>query len=756
MFCFLLRKNIKNHKNQRLSASKKRFAKRNKPYFLVKLFSLAESTIKMTQLKVEGMDCASCASNITKFLEKKGLQQVNVNFSSGDVEFEQPVDEVPLELVVEGINKLGYHVVQDDKKSFWTLDRKLIFCAIFTIPLLGSHLLMMAGIHVLQNGWVQFALALPVYIVGFLHFGKTSLGALRNRSTHMDILIFIGSTAAFVYSTIGLLKNDPNLYFFETSATIITLVLLGNWFEKRAVKQTTTAIEDLTKLQVEFAKKIMPSGTVVTIEASEVLPGDWLQVNEGDKIPVDGTVLKGSADVDESMLTGESLPVSRLPDDRVLGGSLVSSGSLTIAATATTRDTTLSQMIELVKSAQINKPDIQRLADRISGVFVPIVLAISVLTFVVSVLFFDIATQKAMLNAIAVLVISCPCAMGLATPTAVMVGVGRLAKNGILVKGAQTIEVFAGIKNFVFDKTGTLTNGDFKIKQINFFPENLPASATLPQSEIRNPQSAIKAMLLKMERHSSHPIAQSLMKELANEQDLPKVTVNKIQELKGQGVTAFDAEGNELRLGSKRFAGANFEENQAALFFSKNGQPLASIEIEDALKPDAAALMDYLRSENRTPILLSGDQKAKVQQVATLLGIQRQYAEQLPADKLTLVRQLSAEAPTAMIGDGINDAPALAQATIGISLSNASQVAMQSAQIILLNGHLDRLATALAISTATLQTIKQNLFWAFAYNVVAIPVAAMGFLNPTWGALFMAFSDVVVIGNSIRLKGRKV
>ncbi len=694
----------------------------------------------MVQLKVEGMDCASCASNITKFLEKKGLQQVNVNFSSGDVAFEQPIDAVPLELVVAGINRLGYHVVQDNQIPFWTLDRKLIFCAIFTVPLLGSHLLMMAGIHVLENGWAQFALALPVYIVGFLHFGKTSLGALRNRSTHMDILIFIGSTAAFVYSTIGLLKNDPNLYFFETSATIITLVLLGNWFEKRAVKQTTSAIEDMTKLQVEFAKKIMPSGTVVTIEASEVLPGDWLQVNEGDKIPVDGTVLKGSAEVDESMLTGESLPVSRLPDDRVLGGSLVSSGSLTIAATATTLDTTLSQMIELVKSAQINKPDIQRLADRISGYFVPIVLAISILTFFVSVFFFSIAPQQAMLNAIAVLVISCPCAMGLATPTAVMVGVGRLAKNGILVKGAQTIEVFAGIKNFVFDKTGTLTNGDFKIKRINYFAEN---------------QAEIRAMMQKMERHSSHPIAHSLMKELASEQGLPKVTVSKIQEIKGQGVTAMDADGNELRLGSRRFVAPDDTSNDS-LFFAKKGALIASVEIEDEIKPEAGPLMDFLRINGCRTILLSGDRFAKVSQVAIDLGMDDYHAEKLPSDKLEIIKRLSAEAPTAMIGDGINDAPALAQATIGVSLSNASQVAMQSAQIILLNGNLDRLAKALAISTATLQTIKQNLFWAFAYNVVAIPVAAMGFLNPTWGALFMAFSDVVVIGNSIRLKSRRL
>jgi P-type Cu+ transporter len=695
----------------------------------------------MVELKVEGMDCASCAANITRFLEKKGLQKVMVDFSAGEVLFEQPTDEVPLDLITDGINKLGYHVVEDDKKSFWTLEHKLIFTAIFTIPLLGSHLLMMAGVHVLQNAWLQFAICLPVYIVGFLHFGKTSLGALRNGTTHMDILIFIGSTAAFVYSTIGAVLDEPNFLFFETSATIITLVLLGNWFEKRAVKQTTTAIEDLTKLQVEFAKKIMPSGTVVTIEASEVLPGDWLQVNEGDKIPVDGTVLKGSADVDESMLTGESLPVSRLPDDRVLGGSIVSGGSLTIAATATTRDTTLSQMIELVKSAQLNKPDIQRLADRISGVFVPVVLVIAVLTFVVAVLGFGLAPQKAMLNAIAVLVISCPCAMGLATPTAVMVGVGRLAKNGILVKGAQTIEIFADIKNFVFDKTGTLTTGEFRIKQITYHGGD---------------EAEINAAMLKMEGHSSHPIAQSLVKELSKRSLNGAAKISMIKEVKGQGITAQDGDGNTLKIGSHRFVAPTAQAGEATLFFSKNDELLATVEIEDDIKPEAKELMDTLRKADKTPIMLSGDRKVKTTEVAQKLGIERVYAEQLPADKLDIIQQLNAEAPTAMIGDGINDAPALAQATLGVSLSNASQVAVQSAQIILLNGNLDRLGNALAISTATLQTIKQNLFWAFAYNIVAIPIAAMGFLNPTWGALFMAFSDVVVIGNSIRLKSRKV
>ncbi|MBI5917306.1 MAG: cadmium-translocating P-type ATPase [Bacteroidetes bacterium] len=696
------------------------------------------------ELKVDGMDCASCAANITTFLERKGLKEVHVNFSTGEVRYTGNGDEIPLADVKDGIKKLGYQVVGEDREPFWTLSRKLVFCAVFTVPLLLAHLLMMSGLHFLGNPWAQFGLCLPVYAVGFWHFGKTSFGALRNGTTHMDVLIFIGSTAAFVYSTIGLLLHEPDYIFFETSATIITLVLLGNWFEKRAVKQTTSAIEDLTKLQVEWARKIMPSGTVVTIEASEVLPGDWLQVNEGDKIPVDGTVLTGAADVDESMLTGESLPVSKTPNDTVLGGSLIAGGNLTIAATATTRETTLSQMIELVKSAQQKKPDIQRLADRISRVFVPVVLAISALTFVFSAFIFGVPLQKSMMNAIAVLVISCPCAMGLATPTAVMVGVGRLAKNGILVKGAKTLEVFSGIKNFVFDKTGTLTTGDFKLKKITYYVEN---------------EQVVQSMLLKMERHSSHPIAKSLVKALSeNNQNggspnAPQLL--KIKELKGQGVMAEDAEGNTYRLGSRHFA-APFATGDAPFYFSKNDTLLATVEIEDDVKPETVAVMDYLRSRGKVPVILSGDREAKTASVAKQLHIEKYYAAQLPAQKLEVIDQLMADAPTAMIGDGINDAPALARSTIGVSLSNASQVAVQSAQIILLNGNLDRLPRALAISDATLLTIKQNLFWAFAYNIVAIPIAAAGFLNPTWGALFMAFSDVVVIGNSIRLKTRRV
>lgn len=696
------------------------------------------------ELKVDGMSCASCAANITTFLKRKGLKDVDVNFSTGEVRIEQNGAEVPMEDIIAGIHQLGYKVEGDDKKSFWTLEKKLIIAAVFTLPLLLAHFLMMAGIPFLHDPWVQFAICLPVYLIGFFHFGKTSWNAVRNGNTHMDVLIFIGSTAAFVYSVIGAVLQEPDYIFFETSATIITLVLLGNYMEKRAVQQTTTAIGDLTRLQVEWAKKIMPSGTVVSVEAAEVMPGDWLQVNEGDKIPVDGTVLKGNAHVDESMLTGESLPAEKAKDDRVIGGSILSSGNLTIAATTTTRDTVLSQMIELVKSAQQNKPSIQRLADRISAVFVPVVLGIALLTFVLSTFVFGINAQQAMLNSIAVLVISCPCAMGLATPTAVMVGVGRLAKNGILVKGGATVEIFAKVKNFVFDKTGTLTTGDFKIKNITYHADN---------------QEEINSLILKMERKSSHPIAESLVKEFEEGSRFRTngtvTKISKIQEMKGKGLIAEDDAGNTYRIGTRRFAAPFLKEGDLPLYFSKNEQLLAAIEIEDDVKKETAAVMDYLRQEGKSTIILSGDREEKTADVARQLHIEKYYAQQLPSQKLDIIDRLNREAPTAMIGDGINDAPALAKATIGISLSTASQAAMQSAQIILLNGNLDRLPKALAISEATVQTIKQNLFWAFAYNIVAIPIAALGFLNPMWGALFMAFSDVVVIGNSIRLKARK-
>jgi P-type Cu+ transporter len=701
---------------------------------------------KTVEIKVEGMTCNNCAASLNRFLERKGLEDVYVNFQTGEVRYQQVAGDISLEEVKQGIHKLGFTVVEEDaapRRNWWTLERKLLISAIFTLPLLLHHLLMMAGLHIhlFDNYWIQFAICLPPYAIGFWHFGRSALSSLRGGVPNMDVLIFIGSTAAFVYSLIGTLLWEANYIFYETSATIITLVLLGNWMEKRAVEQTTTAIGELTRLQPEKARKVMPSGTVVMLNRDEVQVGDILQVNEGDKVPLDGLVLTGEASVDESMLTGESLPVEKLPDSRLIGASLVVSGNLRMKVTAAGRDTVLSQMIELVKRAQEDKPPIQRLADKISAIFVPTVVFIALLTVLLGHFAFGLPFNQALMNAIAVLVISCPCAMGLATPTAVMVGVGRLAKNGILVKGGQTLEVFSRIKNAVFDKTGTLTTGKFHIQHIEYH---------------QGQEARVNALIHRLEQYSSHPIAQSLTKAMEGRLNGVELELAQVEERKGLGVFAQDQAGNRYAIGSQRILEKSRPENGNHIFLTENGRLLATIEITDELKPEAAEAIRQLKAKGIHPVVLSGDRRGKTEAIAAALGIEEVYAEQLPEQKLHVVERLSNEAPTAMIGDGINDAPALAKATVGVSLSNASQAAIQSAQIVLLNGKLDYLNQALSISSHTVLTIRQNLFWAFSYNIVAIPIAALGFLNPMWGALFMAFSDVIVIGNSIRLKYKRI
>ncbi len=688
------------------------------------------------------MDCSNCAQSITRYLQRKGLEDVFVNFQTKEVRFRSNDQQITLDEVKSGIHKLGYTVVEEEQEPlFWTTERKLLVSAVFTLPLLVYHFVMMAGVHwpLLENPWVQLLICLPVFTIGVTHFGVSAFKSIRSGVPNMDVLIFTGSTAAFIYSLIGTFIQNPNYIFYETSATIITLVLIGNWLEKRAVAQTTSAIGELGKLQVEKAYKIMPSGTIISIKKDEISKGDQLKVNEGDKIPTDGRVLAGEAQVDESMLTGESEPVLKRAGDTLIGASLVLQGNISMEVTAVGKETVLDRMIELVKTAQEDKPEIQRLADKISAIFVPAVLGISLVTFLGGYFVFDIGFQQALMNSIAVLVISCPCAMGLATPTAVMVGVGRLARNGILIKGGQTLEVLASIRNIIFDKTGTLTTGAFTIRDIEYF---------------KGDKHKVHALIYQMEQHSSHPIARSLLKEIEGQLNGYQPGTMVVEESKGRGVMAKDEQGNTYKLGTAEWTLQ--KKGESALILTENDQLLAKIHIGDDLKSEAGATIQGIKAKGIQPIILSGDRQDKTRKVAETLGIDRYYAEQLPEQKLQIVEQLSNEAPTAMVGDGINDAPALARANLGISLSNASASAIQSAQVVLLNGQLDSLTRALNISEATVLTIKQNLFWAFAYNIVAIPIAAFGFLNPMWGALFMAFSDIVVIGNSIRLKYKKI
>ncbi|MDN5286111.1 MAG: cadA [Mucilaginibacter sp.] len=683
------------------------------------------------------MHCNNCALSIHKLLEKKGLHNILVDFASEEVKFSTS-DDTRIPEIKKGIENLGFRVIDDisqHQTAFYEkVENKFAFCALFTAPLLLSMLLPW---HFLHQPIVQLILCLPVFIVGCLHFGKSAWSSVKGGAPNMDVLIFIGSTSAFVYSLVGTIQHLGMQYqFYETCATIITLVLLGNVFEKRSVTQTTSAVKDLIKFQQVNANRII-NGGVEVISAKEVRPGDTLLVNQGDKIPVDGEILSGSASVDEAMLTGESLPVEKEKYDKVIGGTILLNGNIHMLATKVGSNTILSQIIELMKKAQAAKPPIQKLGDKIASIFVPAVLLIALITFTLTYYVGHAGLQHAIMNAIAVLVISCPCAMGLATPTAVMVGLGRAAKNGILIKGGDTIEAVANTKYVVFDKTGTLTTGKFKINEIKAEPD-------VDMEQVRGIITAI-------EERSNHPIAKSLVSSLKN---LPKqkVILKVAKEERGLGMRAEDVNGNNYFLGTAK----HNKDDHFNLSLYKNQQLLAQVAIDDEIKPETQSLISQLKKMGIVPVLLSGDKKDRCLKVAAAIGIKEIHSEKLPDEKLKVIDIYKQKGKTIMIGDGINDAPALTKADVGVSMNDASHVAIQSASVVLLNTDLHSVIKFLQISKHTLLTIKQNLFWAFAYNIIAIPIAALGFLNPMVGAFTMAFSDVVVIGNSLRLKIKKV
>ena len=692
------------------------------------------------------MDCNNCAMAIQRFLERKGLEDVMVNFQTREVRYRPVEGAADRAEIRSGIERLGYTVVGGDVEEATqgaqfrlSSGQRLVFCALLTLPLLLNHFLMVAGIDTpLDRGWVQFGLALPVYLVGGLHFGRSALSGLRERMLNMDVLIFLGATAAFVYSLVGLYWQDPNYYFFETAATIITLVLVGNWLEGRAVQRTTTAIGALTTLKEEQARVVMPSGALVTLPIDEVKPGHLVRANTGDKIPLDGTVRDGVLSVNEAMLTGESLPVEKKKGDRLLGGSIVVAGQTTYTVTESYRDGTLARIIELVKTAQADKPELQRLADRISAIFVPVVIGISILTFLVGWGTGYATATQALMNAIAVLLISCPCAMGLATPTAVMVGVGRLARTGVLIRGGSTVETFAGIERIVFDKTGTLTTGELAVAECKV------TGAVDPR--------LVRRLIFEMEAFSSHPIAGSIRDYLWKTK-MADPREPDYQSFAGD-LDVTETAGLGLQSGNFYLGAARGEVPGADVVLKREEEVLAWFSLVDELRPGAAELVDRLHARGLTTALLTGDREEKARRVAGEVGIDEVYAGQLPEQKLEKITELSREQPTAMVGDGINDAAALSRANLGISLGGASAAALDAAQVVLMRDDLSLLVEGRRIAELTVKTIRESLFWAFSYNIVAIPLAALGYLNPMWAALFMAFSDVVVIGNAVRLKQR--
>lgn len=702
-------------------------------------------------LNVEGMTCVNCAKGISTALQGMKLEGVNVDFATGEVAYEDN-HEIEREAIIRKIEKLGYQVVekkeQEEEHKQWlsAIEKRFITSAVFTIPLFFGHILVSLSVlshdSFIVNPWVQLALCVPVFVLGMAYFGRSAFNSLKSGVPNMDVLITIGSLAAFIYSVAGLFLYSGhevhNYLFFETAATIITLVLLGNVLEHRSVQQTTTALKDLMKMKEGTTKKVVEEHGhehIIDIKIKSVKEGDILQVNHGDKIPVDGKITKGSVSIDESMLTGESLAVDKGVDDNVVGGTILVNGNLRMIAEKVGEETVLSQIIQMVRQAQHERPEIQKLGDQVSAIFVPVVLGISLLTMLLSYFVFDVSLQNSLMNSIAVLVISCPCAMGLATPTAVMVGIGRAAKSGILIKGGNTLEELAKVEKVVFDKTGTLTTGEFKISKIS----------TLNGVS----ENEIVDVLYNAEQHSSHPIAKSIVAELKNRAGALELEVN---EEKGKGIYAKTKSGDEYAIGSNKVMEGKVQELHN-LYILKNKELVAYVDLDDEIKPYAKETIELLNSQGRETILLSGDRKERCEELATKLGIKTVYSEQTPEQKLKMIDNLSKQAKVAMVGDGINDAPALAKATVGISMGDATQVAIASAGVVLLSKEgLKQLYQAFAVSKHTLITIKQNLFWAFFYNVIAIPIAAIGLLSPMIAALSMAFSDVVVIGNSIRLK----
>jgi Cu+-exporting ATPase len=699
--------------------------------------------------KVEGMTCGNCALTITRLLQKRGMTDVSANSASGEVNFTAASSE-NVEAVYKGINDLGYKVIlpdaevdaHDHSHHHGGISKILIISAIFTVPLL-MHMFL-GHDNILNNPWVQLILCLPVYIIGLYHFGGSAFRSLKNGIPNMDVLITMGSSAAFIYSLAGMFAYSSMAHqylFFETTATIITFVLLGNFIEERTANATTSSIKELAKLQPSMAKVIMTDSigkeTTMQLESRYLKVNDVVAVNDGDSIPADGIIISGEGSVNESMITGESLPSLKKAESVVTGGSVVVEGNFKIKTTAVGEATALAEIIRLVQKAQGTKPPLQKLADKISAIFVPVVLGIAVVAFVINFFVAHTAFSDSLMRSIAVLVIACPCAMGLATPAAVAVGLGRAARNGILIKGGDTLEKMKDLSQIVFDKTGTITTGALQIQ--SFKVEGIS-------------EELFKNIVVELEHFSSHPISKSILRQWPA---AATTTLSDVQEIKGKGIAGKDEAGNKWQLGSAKMVDDKADETYD-LHLYKNNEWVGGIVLEDALRADAKQTIDALHAMQFKTFVLSGDRQSKVTAIGNAIGIDTVFAEQSPAQKMDHLEALIKTAPTAMVGDGINDAPALAKADIGISLSDATKVAIQSANVILSNNKLSSLPKAIKLGRFTYQTIKQNLFWAFFYNVLAIPLAAMGYLSPMWAALVMAFSDVILVLNSLRLNFRKI
>ncbi|MFP3374860.1 heavy metal translocating P-type ATPase [Bacillus sp. SIMBA_069] len=752
--------------------------KTNPQQFKEKVESLGYGIVSdKAEFTVSGMTCAACANRVEKRLNKlEGVNGATVNFALESATVDFNPDEINVNEMKSAITKLGYKLeVKSDEQDGSTDHRlqeierqkkKFIISFILSFPLLWamvSHFSFTSFIYLpdmLMNPWVQLALATPVQFIIGGQFYVGAYKALRNKSANMDVLVALGTSAAYFYSvylsirSIGSSEHMTDLYF-ETSAVLITLIILGKLFEAKAKGRSSEAIKKLMGLQAKTAT-VVRDGTEMKILIEEVVAGDIVYVKPGEKIPVDGEIVEGKSAIDESMLTGESIPVDKTIGDIVIGSTMNKNGFLKVKATKVGRDTALAQIIKVVEEAQGSKAPIQRVADQISGIFVPVVVVIAVITFAVWMLFvtpgdFGGALEKM----IAVLVIACPCALGLATPTSIMAGSGRSAEYGILFKGGEHLEATHRLDTVILDKTGTVTNGKPVLTDV------IVADGFHEEEILRLVGAA--------EKNSEHPLAEAIVEGI-KEKKIDIASSETFEAIPGFGIESV-VEGKQLLIGTRRLmkkfdidieeVSKSMEElereGKTAMLIAINKEYAGIVAVADTVKDTSKAAIARLKKMGLDVVMITGDNTQTAQAIAKQVGIDHVIAEVLPEGKAEEVKKLQAQGKkVAMVGDGINDAPALATADIGMAIGTGTDVAMEAADITLIRGDLNSIADAIFMSKMTIRNIKQNLFWALAYNGLGIPIAAFGFLAPWVAGAAMAFSSVSVVLNALRLQRVKL